>query len=283
MNKLIVIDCHYILHRSKFAMRNLSHDEKRTGCIFGFLLSLCTIANKFKLDRFCFAWDSSKSFRKRIYPGYKHRDAEQKEEIVRLNKIALPQFPIVRDRVLPTIGFKNSFIQTGYEADDIICQIVTKYSNSYDIIIISRDNDLLQLLDHCCLWSLDDKKLLDRKWLKKTHGIEPKQWIDVKCLAGCESDMVEGIQGVAEKTALKYIRGELPKHFKAFSKIESDEGRKIAERNRQLVGLPFEGTMDVTLEDEQLSTEGFLSICSEFGFSSFTRELDRWIELFRME
>ena len=51
-----------------------------------------------------------------------------------------------RINIIPKMGFKNSFIRTGQEADDIIAQLTIDYPG---MTIVSNDKDLYQLLDNC--------------------------------------------------------------------------------------------------------------------------------------
>lgn len=276
---LALCDSHFLCHRAKYKMAGLTYHEMNTGVIFGFLNALLPIMEKF--HKVAFAWDSKKSVRRTLYyEGYKsdRGGEEESEETKRLNEIAIPQFYILRDKVLPEIGFRNLFLQVGYEADDIMASLVEDYSESYDITIISKDNDLYQLLDRCSMWNPDDEKFFTEKTLMEKWGVPASLWVEVKKIAGCGGDCVPNVPKVKEQTAVKYLLGTLPKHHKTYQNIISQEGQEIIDRNEVLVSLPLEGTKSFELLDDHLDFQSFLGVCSEYGFTSFvnTDKFDRW-------
>jgi DNA polymerase-1 len=286
VNRLIIVDCSYIAHRTKYALKGLSVEEINTGVIFGFLNSLLLLSEKFSPCTFAFAWDSRNSIRKEIFSGYKVRDngdtsEEEKQILVSLRS----QIPILRKYVLPSIGFRNIFAQSGYEADDIIANLTASYCMTHDCIVISRDHDLYQLLDMCCMYDPDSKRLYTLSDFVSQYDINPLQWVDVKCLSGCSSDTVPGIKGVGEKTAIKYLKNQLSTKTKTYDNIVSVEGRKRYDENMELVKLPLNGTKNCVIdEDEIFKLTDFIEICNEFRFTSFLKEerLNRWKRHFSM-
>ena len=283
MNKpTLIIDCHAICHAVKHTIGDLSYEEQKVGIIFGFMKQLLSLSTKFETNKFIFAWDSKKSYRRDIYPNYKSRKRRSEEEY-KFDKFAFKQFIKLRLYVIPTIGFKNSFIQTGLEADDVIAAITKNYDRKF--IIISGDNDLYQLLSPTVsMYSTRAKKETTQESFSEKWGVPPSKWVKVKQIAGCRSDTVKGIEGVAEKTAIKYLLGELGEKTKAYDRIE--KGTKIIERNKTLVELPFEGTKIPKLTDNEiLSFAGFIEITNKYGFHSMQQinEVDKWIENFKLE
>lgn len=275
---IIIVDSNSVCHRAKHSMGDLSWEDKKVGVIFGFVYQILVLAKKFESNRFVFAWDSSgHSVRRSVFPEYKSgRRKEKTPEEKELDDIAYDQFNIVRNVVLPEIGFVNNFWQDGFEADDIIASIVK--SNKEEMVIISSDEDLYQLLSEgVFLYSLKKKQEYTVSNLWKEHHVSPIDWVDVKAIAGCSSDNIPGIQGVAEKTACKYLNRQLPIHLSAYKSIKA--GKDIIDRNMKLVTLPFPGTKVFPLDfSKTLSVKGFLSICGRFGFESFTYKdnLSQW-------
>lgn len=290
---ILVVDSNALCHRVKHTLKDLAYHEKRTGIIFGFLNYVLKYAKKFNTNKFVFCWDSGKSLRKQMFPAYKakrHNNKTRTPEEEELHTLSYIQFGSLRAEVLPTLGFKNNFIQTGREADDIIASVVnTLYAqyHGHQIIMLTSDMDLYQLLDKCDYLSLYSKKdrLFTRGDFHEHYNIHPKQWIEVKAIAGCTTDEVPGVENVGEDRAIKYLTGKLIKG-KVYNSIASEEGRAIKERNLPLVSLPMEGTkeFEITFE-EQFQLENFYTICDRYGFSSFTRGVKReeWQRLFNME
>ena len=107
----------------------------------------------------------------------------------------------------------------------------------------------------------------------------------MKAIAGCKSDEVPGIAGVGEKTAIKFLKNELPKHFKAYSKIR-DNWESALEKWLPLVHLPLEGTPLPNLHDyKHPSMSEFFKICVEYEFESFLRgtEREKWVNFIGMQ
>lgn len=277
---MILIDANSICHQCKHAMSDLSWHEKKVGVIFGFLRQILTLSKLFDTNEFAFAWDSRKSKRKEIFPDYKKaRRHEKTLEEEELDTIAYRQFDLLRKTILPNLGFKNNFRQTGYEADDVIASIVNS-NPTRGIAIISTDEDLYQLLsERVSLYSIRKKQFYTHKNLWKEYHVTPERWADVKAIAGCSTDGIPGIPRVGEKTACKYLNRTLGPSYKTFQSIRTNNS--IIERNRRLVKLPFEGTppFPVTFPDK-LSFDNFLDICDEYGFRSFSEgdTLRKWKE-----
>jgi len=274
-------------------MRNqeLSHERMRTEVIFNFCLSIFDLAKRFEPDIFVFVWDSRKSKRREIYPRYKFRHKRDKttEEIF-LDEVSYPQFNEIRRNLIPGLGFKNNFIQTGLEGDDVMASIVMNMTVG-EPVLVSSDNDLLQLLDYCDLYNPITKKRKTRTDFESEWGIEPALWADVKSIAGCgggkneSGDNVQGIEGVGEKTAIKYLKGTLKNTVQAYQKINSPEGVKTIETNLPLVKLPFEGTQKVTIQEDVLFAKDFIDQFEKYGFQSlmYANEFREWERIFNLK
>ena len=287
--KALIIDSNYICHTAKHTMRGLSFDELQTGVIFGFFREIHRCAKKFGTRNFVFAWDSRKNFRKEIFPEYKKKreDHRMTEEEQIISDVAFPQFTKLRQNILPQFGFENIFIQTGYESDDLIASIVRNSSKSLDLTVVSSDADLYQLLDQCSMFNLRKKAMYGLGDFTKEYGISPKEWSMVKALAGCSTDGVPGIGGVGEITAIKHITDQLKKTPKNKDKFTSTDSQEIINRNLKLVRLPFKGTKEISLSEDNFKQEtfyrdDFMDICQTYGFRSFLTELKSWETLFEM-
>jgi len=278
----MIIDCHAICHAVKHTIGDLSYSEQKVGIVFGFLRKMLSISKTFDTPNFIFCWDSKKNKRKEIYPSYKTRSPISQEDYT-FEKFAYKQFNELRMYTIPKFGFKNSFIQTGLEADDIMAIISLTYDMEF--VIVSGDKDLYQLLaPNVRMFSPKTKEVLTKELFTIQWGIEPKQWAMVKQIAGCTSDTVGGIDNVGDKTAAKYLTGKLGNHTKAYNNIVN--GVEIIERNEALVKLPFEGTQCPDFAtDEIFYVEDFIEIIDKYDFRSFKQPkiLNEWITNFNMK
>lgn len=268
---ILVIDSSFIAHRSRFVFGDLSVDDLRTGVIFGFLDQIRNIGLDLNSNRMVFCWDSKESLRKKRSAEYKnkrHKDMTERERI-ELN-LALEQFTTLREEVLPEIGFNNQFIQEGYEADDIIASFVKKNENC---LIVSSDQDLYQLLESADMYNVKTKKKYNMFDFHDEFGCGVSQWPYIKAVAGCKSDHVVGIQGVGEKSVIKYLNGALSSTTQAFQKIK-EQSEEMVKKNMPLVKLPFRGTKTFKEQKNKFSLEAFTKVCHRYEFISFLRETE---------
>jgi len=282
MNKMI-LDCGNLCHIAYHSLPEMNRFEKSTAVIFGFMNLLFSYQERFKPRDLIFCWDSRKSYRKIICPTYKLRPEstdEEKEE----KQVLYDQMDEIRTKVLPFLGFKNNFMKTGYEADDLIAHIVRNYDDQY--IIVSTDQDLYQLLsEDVCIYSPVKKVIISEKAFIDDYGVLPNQWSMVKALGGCSSDNVIGIKGVGEKTAIKYINGILPTHHKSYVSITSDEGQKTKRKNYRLTNLPFVNVNKLDIElfsQPPLDDASFINFFEEYGFNSFLSNIEQWKYTFNL-
>jgi DNA polymerase-1 len=286
----LIVDCNGLGYRYLFGLSDLSHGVSKTGVIFGFLSSLLELAEKFKTDQFVFCWDSRQSYRKLIEPGYKNRPVDpEKKELV---ESGLNQFALLRKEILPAMGFRNIFMQTGYEADDLIAWTINRCPDSY--MIVTGDSDLLQLLrEHHLypvrIWNFRTKAIISVIDFRNKYGLEPWQWSRVKAIGGCQTDDVPGISGVAEKTAIQYLNGSL-KEGKIKARIESEEGKATIARCWNLVALPFAGDRPITItgesmvDNEKFYSLDFMDVFRQYGMGSFSEHsaFEKWRKCFNL-
>lgn len=275
----MIIDSSTLLHKSKHGMpKTLTLDDVPVEIVYGFMRDLLKIQKMFSPERTIFTWDSKKKDRRKIFPEYKikRNPATKTDEEKKFDQVCYDQFNVIRRVVVPELGFKNTFIQTGKEADDIIAQIRLDYLHDESVMVTS-DHDMFQCLDdNCFMYNLH--KEFNKKWfMEEYHGLLPNQWGEVKSISGCTSDDVPGIFRVGEPTAAKYLAGLLNQKTKTYQDITSTWAKDTIVRNRKLVVLPFEGTESVELEQDELKVKDFRRVFNEFNFKSFLK-YENWQE-----
>lgn len=242
--------------------------------MFGFLREVKKAADKFpEEDTYVFTWDGdrSKSLRKQIFPEYKENRKETP-----LTKEDFEQFDILRNVILPSIGFKNIVVKQGYEADDIIANYCFRYPRDKKIIV-SADNDLYQLLkpNNSTIMLFKDK-VFDWKKFEKKYGFAPELWNAVKKITGCKGDNVPGIPGMGIKNATKIVKGG------EWNKL--NDKTNIILRNHKLIVLPFNFfKVNVPQTDNNLSLKEFKLICHKYNFYSFLKNTKQWKQSFNMK
>ena len=165
-----------------------------------FFFRMKAIKEMFSPDYIVVAMDvgRSKTFRRNMYKHYKTNRKPKDDDIASQIEItsricALTGYPIIENEL--------------YEADDIL-GMVSKYAYDHgmDMVIISSDQDMYQLLsENTYIYSPRGKEIIDEAWLYEKYRLKPSQWVDLKMLKGDPSDNVPGVEGVGEVTALKLM------------------------------------------------------------------------------
>lgn len=282
----VLIDCNNVAHIVNHAMGHLSTDEQATGVIFGFMKQMLSLSNKMKSNEFVFAWDSRKSFRKNIYPEYKaNRNKPVNPEEENPKQDLFNQISELRKTILPGLGFKNNFIKTGYEADDLIAYIALMNPKE-EFTIVSTDQDLYQLLsDKVRIYNIITKQFFTRADFEAKFSLHPCMYREIKAISGCSSDYIKGIQGVGETTAAKYIRND-KLSLNILDKIR--EGVDVIERNRKLTYLPFtngKGSISdfgIPIKKDTLSLYNFKKLFNQLSFNSFLKDMSNWERNFKL-
>ncbi|MDY0396655.1 5'-3' exonuclease [Virgibacillus halophilus] len=173
-----------------------------TNGVYQFLRYLMDAMETFGPTHIICCWDmGSKTFRTDMFEGYKANRGAPPEELV-------PQFDLVKE-VVDALGIQNVGL-ANYEADDCIGTIAKRYASSYDITILTGDQDILQLVSQNIAVAIMRKgqgnyEVFTADNFYEKRGISPKQVIDMKGLMGDTADNYPGVKGIGEKTAMKLL------------------------------------------------------------------------------
>lgn len=204
----MLVDGMALLFRGYFATAfsgNFMKNSKGvpTNGIFQFLRYFLDAIHTFEPTHVICCWDmGSKTFRTDLYDGYKANRSAPPEELI-------PQFELVKEVVdafnTPNIGLVN------YEADDCIGTLAKLYGIEHDVLILTGDLDMLQLVDeqiHVAIMrkGIGNYEVFDHFNFREKKGILPNQIIDFKGLTGDSADNYPGVKGIGEKTALKLLK-----------------------------------------------------------------------------
>ncbi len=267
---ILLFDSCQLLHRAQY-VSGLSYQGQDTEIIYGVLAQTYKLVKQFKPDKFIFCWDSKKSKRKEINKEYK---ADRKKDPKVYTSMWQQESQL--KEIIPQLGW-NQWEEEGYEADDLIACII-KQSKKEEIIIISSDSDLYQLLKwNVSQYLINKKEMFSYVKFKEIYDISPSDWDLVKAIGGCSSDNIKGIPGIGKVKALDIVtNGVKSVNFKAFEKNEN----LVADYLR-LTSLPFDYLPVPKLKDLQLNKDYFIEICQLFGFKSFLSNLRGWKEVFK--
>jgi 5'-3' exonuclease len=283
---LLLVDGMALLFRAYFATAMsgqfmINSKGIPTNGVYGFVKHFLTAVSSLNPSHVAVCWDmGSKTFRTEMFGAYKANRPEAPIELV-------PQFDLVKEVVdafdVPNIGLE------GFEADDCIGTIAKKASQEADVLILTGDQDMLQLLDDNISVILLQKGygnylVHTTETFYEEKGITPKQMIDLKAFMGDTSDNYPGVKGIGEKTALKllqqfeHIEGvlenleQLTKGQRA--KIEQD--LEMLHLSRQLAEIKCDVPVECPLDLAQfkMNREKVIEKFTEIEFRGLHRFLD---------
>lgn len=233
--RTLLIDGDWNLKRNFMKLNEMfSLKGEHCGGSFGFLDSLRSVINFVLPDRVIVLWDGEASGkqRKEIYPAYKgkrdkswlHSSQQMSENIIKYEE--QKKYSILNQKIKVKNYLEELFIrqlEIDYiEADDLIAGYVSKIDENEQIIIFSSDKDYYQLInERISVLRPSDKKIINHNNFKSLFGFEFKNTLLLKCFEGDESDNIDGIEGIALKTILKF--------FPKFENEEYDIDRLISE------------------------------------------------------
>jgi DNA polymerase-1 len=254
--KIFVIDGYGFLFRAYHSLPALTSPNKvPIGAIYGFVSMILKVFESFKPSHAVMVFDSGqKNFRHELYSEYKSHRPPAPDDLI-------PQFAIAREAARE-MGFPI-MEKIGYEADDIIASIVKTFP-SHEIVIISSDKDLMQLIsDKVCLYDGMKNKYIRSLEVLEKFGVGPEKVVDILAIMGDASDNIPGIPGIGPKGAAELIGlfGSLENILKNADSIKQNARRKAVLENKEkallskkLVMLDYDIDLGVTIEDLELKT-----------------------------
>ena len=229
--RLFLIDAYAMIFRGYYGLiRNPRITSKGldVSAIFGFTNSLIDLIKREKPSHLAVVFDVGKeNIRTQEFPEYKAHRSETPEAI----KIGVPYIQRILEAMkIPILGVE------GYEADDVIGTVAHKAEKEgYTVFMVTPDKDFGQLVtNNIKIYKPASKggdvEIIGIAEVKAKYGIKhPKQVIDILAMMGDAVDNIPGLQGVGEKTALKFVQqfGSIESLIANTSKIQGKLRQKI--------------------------------------------------------
>lgn len=207
-NPIIIVDGLNYFTRHFVVNPTMSRQGHQIGGFVGFLKGLKLLNEKLNSQRMIIIWEGGGSPRRRaIFPEYKSGRRPQ-----RLNRYYedIPDTYENRDYQLKlTIeSLRHAPVQQIYvsdcEADDVIGYMCRHMFRNNEIVVVSSDKDLYQLIDNnVTQWSPGQKKLITSEEVREKFGVWPTNMCLVRCFVGDSSDGIPGVDGAGFKTMSK--------------------------------------------------------------------------------
>ncbi len=250
---LILVDGSGYIFRGYFAIRSMTaSDGTPVNAVFGYSSMILSLLADFEPQQIVVAFDTKgPGFRHDIYPEYKANRPPAPEDLV-------PQFSLIREA---TDAFGLHRVEAaGWEADDLIATAATHaVANGQDVVIVSADKDLMQLI-RPGVRMLDPMKRrwIDEEVVREKFGCRPDQVIEVQALAGDSSDNIPGVHGIGVKTAALLLEeyGTLEGILEA-AHATDDKGKPLIKQNKRRERLQEQADMArISLELVRLRDDG---------------------------
>ncbi|MDI7259949.1 MAG: DNA polymerase I [Thermodesulfobacteriota bacterium] len=277
--KLFLIDGSSYIYRAFYAIRHLSNSRGLpTNAIFGFLQMLLKVLKDHRPDYLAVVFDSkAPTFRSEIYKEYKANRPAMPEGLV-------PQIPYIKKIIE---GYRIATLEmNGYEADDLIGTVAKGAASQVDVVIITGDKDILQLVsDQIQVYDTMKEKRLGVEEVRERFGVSPGQVVEVMGLAGDAIDNIPGVPGIGEKTAIELIKTfgsieNLLSHLDQVSQKKMKEKLEnygeLARLSRKLATIQTEAPIPYQIKDFTLSPPDLKSLrelFKELEFNKLLREL----------
>ncbi len=292
MNRLVLIDGNAILHRAYHALPPLTApDGSVVNAVYGFTSMLFKLFIDLKPTHIAVAFDRPKpTFRKQLFAGYQAKRPEMDKELS-------TQIVKVHD-VITSFGIPMYEVD-GYEADDVIGTLARQAVNKTQVIIVTGDRDLLQLVEgdriltYMPVKGLSEAKIYGEKEARERLGVEPQQIPDYKALAGDQSDNYPGVAGIGPKTASQLLEtfGSVEKLYQAIAKKDTRlekfsqnvleklaHGAEDAVLSKDLATVRTDVPIHINLDEAKIDTldrPQARKALEDFHFSSLVKRLEK--------
>ena len=286
--KLLLIDGHYYVYRSFFAIPNLSNSKgEPTNAIFGFTKTLRLMVKHLQPELGAVFWDEGMPERRvKLQPAYKETRKEMPKPMV-------PQLDFIQ-KLTPLLGFRNISLPNT-EADDLMgCYAIAACKRpQMEVVLATNDKDLYQLVGPCVkvyttakadlaspkeAFALVNEDQVAAKW-----EVQPNLIGDVLALAGDSVDNIPGV-GLGRKTAAALIRefGGLDSLLANIDKVKSARtreklmnSRNQVLENRKMVDLDCHLELPVPIDELRIQPDypNLIRVLEQCEFKSLLQEI----------
>lgn len=279
--KLLLIDGHYYVYRSFFAIRELSNSRgEPTNAIYGFIKTVRRMIKDLAPDAGAIIWDEGLPKRRvELQPAYKQQRAEMPD-------LMKPQLTFIQ-KIVPLLGFASLSLPDT-EADDLMgSYTVAARARGDNVVLATNDKDLFQLVDdHVKVYSTskadlaapsDPFALLGAEAVRKKWNVEPQQIGEVLALVGDNVDNIPGVDGLGPKGAASLLatHGSLDALLGNLEAVKNERireklktARAQIEQNREMVRLDLDLPLPSPLDALPIRPR-YAELISELEFCEF--------------
>jgi DNA polymerase-1 len=205
VTKTLLVDGDNLFKIGFHGVKEMYDNGDHLGGLYHFINILRRFLEEHNLDKVVVFWDgdSNSSIRKSIYPRYK---ANRRQD---MNEYKYESYLQQKSRVKQYLEeiFVRQVEMINNEADDLIAHYC-KVATDEDVIIFSADKDLTQLIsERVTIYSPITKQYFKNGDMITINKVEIPHYnvLITKVFTGDKSDNIDGIEGLGEKTLLKFF------------------------------------------------------------------------------
>lgn len=303
--RYLVLDVSNLLYRSFYANKN-EDDMTTAGLAHHQALALL---NKYfkehKPDKVFMAFDrpnwrkvyteSEECYSKRVYKGHRRQNmtpAEQAkyakfcEHLLEFEQILTEHTSVI---CLAAKGENDR----GLEADDLIAGMVHKFKDTHDVIIVSADKDLMQLLRHKSVTLIDPAT--DKPRTLEEYNDDADYFIFEKCIRGDSGDNVGSAYPKIRSTRIEqaykepFEREQIMQYKWVNENGEERSVKKLFNENKLLMDLTAQPddikeliskTIDDAIADPgSFSYFKFLRFCGKYQLKRVSEQIEQYVPM----
>jgi DNA polymerase-1 len=247
--RLFLIDSYGYIFRAYHARARTGAPPMRTTtgisteAVYIFHNMVRKLRQAYQPDYIAAVFESGKTFREEAYAEYKANRTEMPPDLGE-------QIPYIRRLLeaqrIPILEFE------GFEADDVIGAISTRACEDCDVVIVSSDKDMLQLVnDRVHMFNpVKEDIWYDPATAEEFMGVKPSQVADLLALKGDSIDNIPGAPGIGDKGARDLIQrfGSVENALDHAAEVERKTYRESLQNNRDQILLSKKlATIDVSV------------------------------------
>lgn len=271
---LVIIDGSSFLYRAYYGTRPLHTSQGvPVHAVYGFCRMIKKLIDAIGPQHMALVWDSKgKTTRHELYTDYKATRQAPPSDLF-IQKEYIIQFADL-------IGLKQ-IAQPGIEADDLIFSLAKEWNGTGNVIVVTTDKDMGQMLDaHTVMYDAFKELYYDEKAFEAKMGFSVSKLPFYFALLGDTSDNIPGVKGIGEKGAAQLVQQfsslqDLYSHLDSLSSkrvrtaLETQKANAFLSQQLFLLSYHATGVQTQELQFDKHAWTKALPLFQELQFKSF--------------
>jgi len=278
---VFIIDGSSFLYRAYYAMRPLQTSKGvSVQAVYGFCRMVRKLIKDFKIEHIAIVWDSKgKNIRHEIFPEYKATRQQAPADLFTQKELILQFLTDIKMEQLATVGI---------EADDLIYSLAQKFhEQEYEVVIVSGDKDLAQIVNHTTkIFDPFKDKMMDQEKLEALYGFPLHKLPFFFSLTGDASDNIPGVKGIGKKGATDLVNQfeSLDDLYNSLNKVDRRKTKEllIEQKDNAYLSLQLftlqKYPVGIEIDDTKFNEANWLEtlpLLKDLEFKSLVAEIEK--------